>query len=91
MFNSEDLRQIAAHGLSVESVEQQIENFKRGFPFLKVVRAASVGDGVRALGGEELSRATMRYDAESATLKVVKFLEITLPSLSFSSEAVIVR
>ena len=55
MFNSEDLRQIAAHGLSVESVEQQIENFKRGFPFLKVVRAASVGDGVRALGGEELS------------------------------------
>ncbi len=74
MFSNEDLRQIAAHGLSQQSVEQQIDNFKKGFPFLKVVRAASVGDGVKVLGGEEMTRATARYDAESATKKVVKFV-----------------
>ena len=44
MFTQEDLLQISRHGLSVEQVERQIENFRQGFPFLKVVRAASVGD-----------------------------------------------
>ena len=46
MFTSEDLRQIAEHGLTPEAVERQIEHFRRGFPYLKVVRAASPGDGV---------------------------------------------
>ena len=49
MFNEKDLQQIAAHGLTKEAVELQIENFRRGFPFLKVVRAASPSDGVVVL------------------------------------------
>ena len=43
MFNEKDLQQITSHGLTVEQVEQQIENFKQGFPFLNVVRAAAAG------------------------------------------------
>ena len=46
MFTEKDLHQIEQHGLTREAVERQIENFRRGFPFLKVVRAASPGDGV---------------------------------------------
>ena len=46
MFAEQDLRQIAEHGLSPEQVELQLENFRRGFPPLNVVRAASPGDGV---------------------------------------------
>ena len=47
MFTPQDLKQIADHGLAPERVEEQVENFRRGFPFLKVVRAASPGDGAR--------------------------------------------
>ena len=39
-FNEQDLAQIQEHGLTPETVELQVENFKRGFPFLKVVKAA---------------------------------------------------
>ena len=46
MFTQQDLQQIAGHGLTLGQVETQLENFRRGFPFLNVVRAASPGDGV---------------------------------------------
>ena len=53
MFTEKDLQQIAAHGLTKEAVEVQIENFRRGFPYLKIVRAASPSDGVTVLSVEE--------------------------------------
>ena len=74
MFTPEDLQQIAAHGLSPEAVERQIENFRRGFPFLNVVRAASPGDGVKILTDDEAGRAVERYEQAADTLSVVKFV-----------------
>ena len=46
MFTEQDTACIRAHGLTPEAVERQLENFRRGFPFLKVVRAAAPGDGI---------------------------------------------
>jgi len=74
MFTPEDLQQIAAHGLTPEAVERQIENFRRGFPFLNVVRAASPGDGVKILTDDETGRAVERYEQAADTLSVVKFV-----------------
>ncbi|MBR4995548.1 MAG: DUF4301 family protein [Alistipes sp.] len=74
MFNEKDLIQIANHGLSVEQVEQQIENFKKGFPFLNVVRAAAADDGVRVLDEEVIKHAEACYDVASKSLDVVKFV-----------------
>ena len=42
MFDEKDLQQIREHGLTPEQAETQLENFRRGFPFLNVVRAASI-------------------------------------------------
>ena len=74
MFTHEDLQQITQHGLTEAQVEQQINNFRQGFPFLPVVRAASVGDGVLALDEQTLDAAVARYDEAAASLKVVKFV-----------------
>ena len=74
MFTQEDLQQIKQHGLTEAQVEQQIENFRQGFPFLPVVRAAGVGDGVLRLDEEALARAEARYEEAAATLRVVKFV-----------------
>ena len=51
MFTEQDTACIRAHGLTPEAVERQLENFRRGFPFLKVVRAAAPGDGILVPGG----------------------------------------
>ena len=74
MFDEKDLQQIREHGLTPEQAETQLENFRRGFPFLNVVRAASPGDGVLVLDGAEVDAAVARYDAAVAGLRVVKFV-----------------
>lgn len=73
-FTEQDLQQIQAHGLSPEAVELQVENFKRGFPFLKVVKAASPEDGVVILTEEAVEAAAKRYEAEAENLKIEKFV-----------------
>lgn len=74
MFTSEDLRQIKDHGLTPEAVERQIENFRRGFPYLKVVRAASPGDGVIVADQAQADAAVARYEQAAGGLSVVKFV-----------------
>lgn len=74
MFSREDLEQIKAHSLTVEQVEQQIENFRKGFPFLKVVRPAAVGDGVLVMSEERMAVAEATYEQASKELRVVKFV-----------------
>ena len=54
MFTENDSKQIARHGLTPEAVARQLENFRRGFPALKVSRAASPGDGIRVLAPAQL-------------------------------------
>ena len=62
MFTEKDLQQIEKHGLTPDAVERQLENFRRGFPFLKVVRAASPGDGVMVVGDAEAAAAVAQGD-----------------------------
>lgn len=74
MFTQADLQQIEQHGLTPERVETQLENFRRGFPFLNVVRAASPGDGVLTCSEAEADAAAARYDEAADRLGVVKFV-----------------
>ena len=74
MFTEKDMHQIEQHGLTREAVERQIENFRRGFPFLKVVRAASPGDGVVVVDDAAADAAQARYEQAAHGLSVVKFV-----------------
>ena len=74
MFTEQEKRQIEAHGLTVEAVERQIENFRRGFPCLPIVRAASPADGVTVVDGPRAEAAIARYEAAADKLGIVKFV-----------------
>ena len=74
MFSQNDINQIEGHGLSVEAVKKQIENFRNGFPSLPVVRAAAGGDGVRQLTDEERTNAIANYETQSKELRTIKFV-----------------
>ncbi len=54
MFTENDLQQLAQQGVSHEMVEKQIENFRKGFPFLDIFKAATVGDGIIRLESDEV-------------------------------------
>ena len=74
MFSEKERSQIEAHGLTVEQVERQIENFRKGFPYLKVVAAASSEDGILTLSPEEIVAAVARYEEQAPNLKIQKFV-----------------
>jgi hypothetical protein len=52
MFSREDEIQVKKRGSDLTTVKKQIENFKKGFPFLEVDEAATVGHGIIHLDGE---------------------------------------
>ena len=75
MFSDKDKQQIQQRGSKVETVQIRIENFKKGFPYLPIQDAASVGNGIIRLSPEDLKKRGERYDAKiAAGTKALKFV-----------------
>ncbi|MCR5131071.1 MAG: DUF4301 family protein [Prevotella sp.] len=75
MLNNNDLQQIAKRGITEEQVNHQLEQFKTGFPFLRLEAAASIGHGVLAPTDEERKKfidCWNQYKAEGH--QIVKFV-----------------
>lgn len=74
MFSDQDLAQIREQGADLATVEQQIEHFRRGFPFLPLAQAATVGEGIVRLTDEQAQTYADAYDAAAGTLRPLKFV-----------------
>ena len=75
MFKPEDISQIKAHGSQPEVIEQQIENFKTGFPFLKLIEAASNYHGIIKLSESEIQKYISIFEEKnSKELELLKFV-----------------
>ena len=68
------LDKIIAQGMNPDTVAQQIENFKNGFPFLKIHGPAIPGKGIKVLSDEELAHYQETYPVLAAKKDVVKFV-----------------
>ena len=75
MFKPEDISQIKARGSRPEVIEQQLANFRMGFPFLKLVDAASNYHGIIKLSESEIHKYIFIFDEKnSKELKLLKFV-----------------
>ena len=74
MFTDKDLEQLKEKGISKEIVIKQIENFKKGFPFVKLNRAATLGDGIRKMTDQEISYYENFYKEKSTNKSITKFV-----------------
>ena len=75
MLSQQDLKQLAQKGISEEQVKVQLEEFKTGFPFLKLDAAASIGNGIVAPSDSERKTLVKAWDDYKAKgRKVVKFV-----------------
>ena len=62
MFNQKDINQIQQRGSSVHAVEEQIDHFKKGFPWMKIVGPATPERGIRVLSETEADAAIRYYE-----------------------------
>ena len=75
MFTTQDLNQISLRGISKEQVEHQLDDIKKGFPYLKIESPASVDKGIMLLNEEERQKYISKWEKYSADgHKIVKFV-----------------
>ena len=75
MLSQEDLKQIAQKGITEEQITNQLNEFKTGFPFLKLEAAASIGHGIVAPDEEERKKLVNAWNEyKAAGRRIVKFV-----------------
>ena len=74
-LSEKDMQQIAAKGISPEKLEQQLGEFKTGFPYLKLEGPAAIGNGIVAPSADEVKTYVEAWNAYKAEgKKIVKFV-----------------
>ncbi len=65
MFTKEDIAQIEGRGADLETVQAQVERFKKGFPWMKIVAPATPGNGIKVLSEEDARESVDYYHRAS--------------------------
>lgn len=75
MITSADKAQLKAKGISEAQVEQQLHEFRTGFPFLRLAGAASIGKGISVPDETELARCMATWEEyKSEGHRITKFV-----------------
>jgi hypothetical protein len=74
MFTDNDLEQLKEMGISEELAQKQVRNFVNGFPFIELVKPATVGDGVLKMDQTQLNHYAQMYEQAINKLSVLKFV-----------------
>ena len=61
MFTQKDITQIEGRGTTVREVTRQIDCFRSGFPWMKIVGPATPERGIRVLGPDMVKRSVEYY------------------------------
>ena len=69
MFTKDDLKQLQSRGSDLKVVEKQIDNFKKGFPFINLDRPAIVGDGIKAFNQRDAKKLSYYLRLQFETLR----------------------
>jgi len=74
MFNANDLKLFQSKGIDIKTIEQQVENFKKGFPLIDLVDAATVKNGIKVFTDVEIDKLQKFYNKNFGDYEVLKFV-----------------
>jgi hypothetical protein len=74
MFTKDDLKQLHTRGSDPKVIEAQLDNFRKGFPYINLDRPAIVGDGLKAFNQRDAKKLSYYYDSNSKRYEVLKFV-----------------
>lgn len=74
MLTKEDLKLLQTKGIDQKSIDIQISNFKNGFPYIKLAKAATIKDGIHAFGPKDVQRLAEYYNANFKSYEILKFV-----------------
>ncbi len=74
MFTEKDLRQIKSKGIDLQTVEKQIDHFKKGFPYINLVAPATKEKGLHCYSETEAAGLAAHFDEHVADYELLKFV-----------------
>lgn len=73
-FSQKDLEQLQKIGVSKENVLNQVDTFKEGIPFVRLEKAAVVGEGIFRFSAEEQEELVAYFEAHRSNKTLLKFV-----------------
>lgn len=74
LFSPTDIEQLTKNGITEEKVLSQIETFKAGIPFVKLEKAAVIGDGILKFSDKEKVALIALFNGERKNNVLLKFV-----------------
>ena len=62
MFKEKDIKLLKERGIVIKEAEKQISYLKKGFPFMKLAKAASINQGIKKLTDKQLKDFISKYE-----------------------------
>jgi hypothetical protein len=74
MFSKNDIEEFQLKGIDTATIALQIENFKKGFPFINLSKPATYNDGICFFENGEIATFVSIFDEEIPQRDVLKFV-----------------
>ncbi len=73
-WTESDKKQMQEKGIGIQKIANQLDHLKRGFPFLDIIKPATIGDGILRLTEEEIQELIDKSKIEYPKNKIIKFV-----------------
>ena len=74
MYTKEDLKEFKDRGIKREQIDQQINNFRKGFDYVNLTEPASIGNGIKTILADEQNYLIDLYEKGMQNAEVVKMI-----------------
>ena len=74
MLTEKDLQQIAERNVTEDQVERQVAQLKRGTAYVKLIRPATIGDGILRMSPEQVEAMNQAFDEDKEYYQFTKFV-----------------
>jgi len=74
MFSEKDLQQIKSKGIDIETINEQINKFKTGFPYINLQAAATKQNAIKVLSASEEEKYLNSYNELIREREIIKFV-----------------
>lgn len=74
MLTKEDISQIEEKGITIKEIDRQIELFKKGVPYVNILKPATVNDGILQFSDDDIFNYCSLFQNFAANNKILKFV-----------------
>lgn len=73
-LSKKDIEQLKRHGLTIEKIYYQLKTFSDGIPFVDILNAASINNGIESISNDDQKKLIEFYDSRKNNLVIIKFV-----------------